>query len=181
MVANKRMDCFSSIPTNNLALSEIRNKSMEEMNTPAKEWREALEKVCKLSGIGMCPGCGLTPEGLEGLLTTHSAHLVERIEKVFDSHILMAKESLSNAVSDQEAPYRHQYGRLLQMKQELLDQHSAQLVERGNKNAVIKEYKDEGAMFVLKVEDGKTYEASMPIPKWHEVGKLEYRTPSTKP
>lgn len=43
------------------------------------------------------------------------------------------------------------------------------------RNGVIKEYKDEGVMFVLKVEDGKTYEASMPIPKWAEVGKLTFR------
>lgn len=44
------------------------------------------------------------------------------------------------------------------------------------RNGVIKEYKDEGVMFVLKVEDGKTYEASMPIPKWAEVGKITMRT-----
>lgn len=45
----------------------------------------------------------------------------------------------------------------------------------GKRNAVVKEYKDEGVMFILKVEDGKTYEASMPIPKWGEVGKLQLR------
>lgn len=47
----------------------------------------------------------------------------------------------------------------------------------GKRNAVIKEYKDEGVMFILKVEDEKTYEANMPIPKWAEIGKLELRTP----
>lgn len=46
------------------------------------------------------------------------------------------------------------------------------------RNGVIKEYKDEGVMFVLKVEDGNTYEASMPIPKWAEVGKITMRTPN---
>ena len=45
----------------------------------------------------------------------------------------------------------------------------------GKRNAVVKEYKDEGAMFVLKVEDGKTYEASMPIPKWVEVSSVKFR------
>lgn len=48
----------------------------------------------------------------------------------------------------------------------------------GKRNAVMKEYKDEGVMFILKVEDGKTYEASMPIPKWAEVGKLTLRDQS---
>jgi hypothetical protein len=42
-------------------------------------------------------------------------------------------------------------------------------------NARVKEYKDEGAMFILKVENGETYEASMPIPKWNKVGKLKLR------
>jgi len=48
---------------------------------------------------------------------------------------------------------------------------------RGRKvrNGVIREYKDEGVMFILKIENGKTYEASMPIPKWVEVGKVEFR------
>ena len=47
--------------------------------------------------------------------------------------------------------------------------------QSGKRNAVVKEYKDEGVMFILKVEDGKTYEASMPIPKWGEVGKVQLR------
>jgi len=50
--------------------------------------------------------------------------------------------------------------------------------ESGKRNVVVKEYKDEGVMFILKVEDGKTYEASMPIPKWAEVGKLTLRDQS---
>ena len=50
--------------------------------------------------------------------------------------------------------------------------------DSGKRNAVVKEYKDEDVMFVLKVEDGKTYEASMPIPKWGEVGKLQLRDQS---
>ena len=48
------------------------------------------------------------------------------------------------------------------------------------RNGVIKEYKDEGVMFILKVVDGKTYEASMPIPKWAEVGKLTLRDDTIK-
>jgi hypothetical protein len=48
----------------------------------------------------------------------------------------------------------------------------------GNRNAIVKEYEDEGVMFVLMVKDGKTYEASMPIPKWAEVGRLEFREPT---
>lgn len=47
--------------------------------------------------------------------------------------------------------------------------------ERGKRNGVIKEYEDEGVMFVLKVENGYTYEACMPIPKWVGVGKVELR------
>ena len=43
------------------------------------------------------------------------------------------------------------------------------------RNGVVKEYEDQGVMFVLKVEGDKTYEASMPIPKRVEVGKLEMR------
>ena len=50
--------------------------------------------------------------------------------------------------------------------------------ESGKRNAVVKEYQDEGVMFILKIEDGKTYEASMPIPKWAEVGKLQLRDQS---
>jgi hypothetical protein len=50
--------------------------------------------------------------------------------------------------------------------------------DSGKRNAVVKEYKDEDVMFILKVEDGKTYEASMPIPKWVEVGKLTLRDQS---
>ena len=33
-------------------------------------FKEQLKRVCDLSGIHMCPGCGLTPQGLEQLLTT---------------------------------------------------------------------------------------------------------------
>lgn len=50
--------------------------------------------------------------------------------------------------------------------------------ESGKRNAVVKEYQDEGVMFILKIEDGKTYEASMPIPKWAEIGKLTLRDQS---
>lgn len=47
-------------------------------NTPTKvervdavdAFKEQLKRVCDLSGIHMCPGCGLTPQGLEQLLTT---------------------------------------------------------------------------------------------------------------
>ena len=46
------------------------------------------------------------------------------------------------------------------------------------RNAVVREYKDEGAMFLMKVENGKTYEVSIPIPKWAEVGKLQPRDES---
>ena len=42
-------------------------------------------------------------------------------------------------------------------------------------NAKIAEYKDEGVMFILKREDGKLYEASMPIPDWHETGEVALR------
>lgn len=54
----------------------------------------------------------------------------------------------------------------------LLQAHTTALKGR---NATVKEYQDEGVMFVLKVEDGKAYEANMPIPKWGEVGKTELR------
>ena len=58
----------------------------------------------------------------------------------------------------------------------LTEAHQAGIGEAVEKrNGVIKEYKDEGVMFILKVEDGKTYEASMPIPKWAEVGKVQLR------
>lgn len=67
---------------------------------------------------------------------------------------------------------------LFKIYQYLLN-HQQQVEEAVRKrNGVIKEYKDEGVMFVLKVEDGKTYEASMPIPKWAEVGKITMRTPN---
>ena len=53
------------------------------------------------------------------------------------------------------------------------DQEKEEVISK--RNAIVKEYKEENMMFILKVEDGKTYEASMPIPKWGEVGKLELR------
>lgn len=36
--------------------------------TPEQDWRENLKKICDYSGMGMCPGCGLTPEGLDALI-----------------------------------------------------------------------------------------------------------------
>ena len=43
------------------------------------------------------------------------------------------------------------------------------------KEVRIREYAEEGVLFILKYEKGETYEASMPIPKWVKVGKLELR------
>jgi len=45
----------------------------------------------------------------------------EEVEYILDSHIEMAKHSLKNAVADQVSPYKHQLGRLLQAKEEILD------------------------------------------------------------
>lgn len=33
-----------------------------------EEYKKGLAKVCELSGIHMCPGCGITPEGLDILI-----------------------------------------------------------------------------------------------------------------
>ena len=80
---------------------------------------------------------------------------------------------------------RIQWGRettLMDKAADMLETHLQELQkareDSGKRNAVVKEYKDEDVMFVLKVEDGKTYEASMPIPKWAEVGKLTLRDQS---
>lgn len=51
---------------------------------------------------------------------------------------------------------------------------------REEKKVRIAEYPDAGAMFILKSENGKTYEASMPIPKWKEVGPLAFRQTLTQ-
>ena len=45
----------------------------------------------------------------------------KRVNHILDSHIEMARDSLKNAVADQCAPYKHQLGRLLQLKTEIID------------------------------------------------------------
>jgi len=59
------------------------------------------------------------------LLTSRDTSWKERVRKeveyILDSHIEMARDSLKNAVADQVAPYKHQFGRLLQAKSEILN------------------------------------------------------------
>lgn len=41
--------------------------NMTTKTNEVEEYKKGLSDICKMSGIGMCPGCGLTPEGLEKL------------------------------------------------------------------------------------------------------------------
>lgn len=44
-----------------------------------KTFRESLKRICEMSGMGVCPGCGLTPEGLDFIITSHDAELRRKI------------------------------------------------------------------------------------------------------
>ena len=57
--------------------------SMTQTNEGVTSYKKVLSEVCELSGMGYCPGCGLSPEGLEQILTTTKADwLRSEIEKL---------------------------------------------------------------------------------------------------
>ena len=45
---------------------------MTSHNEELKFFREQLKQVCEYSRLGMCPSCGLTPEGLDKFTATHN-------------------------------------------------------------------------------------------------------------
>lgn len=54
--------------------------------TPDTEWeaqtfRENLERVCKYAETNYCPGCGLTPEGLDQLISSRDTYWEEQLQK----------------------------------------------------------------------------------------------------
>ncbi len=44
------------------------------------KFKEDLKAVCEMSGLGMCPGCGLTPEGLDDIHQATVEEIIEIIE-----------------------------------------------------------------------------------------------------
>lgn len=131
-----------------------------------------------------------TPEGIEervyellekhvhaepdGENIKHEFHPLRR--EIHEDMVALLHQELQKALTVQAIQIReeeaNEYNKIIERELQKARE------QRARRNAVIKEYKDEGVMFVLKVEDGKTYEASMPIPKWAEVGKLTLRDQS---
>lgn len=60
-IFNKRLN-VERILSKKLMFNNMTTKTNE-----VEEYKKGLSDICKMSGIGMCPGCGLTPEGLEKL------------------------------------------------------------------------------------------------------------------
>lgn len=56
-----------------------------------EEYKKGLSEICKHSGIQMCPGCGLTPKGLDILLHQELQKAREeereRIEAIFKENV----------------------------------------------------------------------------------------------
>jgi len=67
-------------------------------HTDEQAYKSNLEKICNCSGIGMCPGCGLTLEALEQLITTAQSAKVEEVLEIVN------KIDLSYAVNDGRSP-----------------------------------------------------------------------------
>ena len=106
--------------------------------------------------------------------TNHTDSVELLVEKAREKFKDLAP--MGHKVTSEEVDFASQQFAYMWLLPTLQANQSQQVEEAVRKrNGVIKEYKDEGVMFVLKVEDGKTYEASMPIPKWAEVGKLTLR------
>ena len=94
------------------------------MNTPDTEWESGFDDRYKVD-IGSQFLKSDIKLFIQSLLISRDTYWKERVRKevehILDSHIEMAKHSLKNAVADQVAPYKHQLGRLLQAKAEILD------------------------------------------------------------
>lgn len=63
-------------------------------NEQVEAYKKGLKQTCSMSLIGMCPGCGLTPEGLEQIIATTQTAKVEEVLEIVN------KVDLSYAVND---------------------------------------------------------------------------------
>lgn len=76
-------------------------------NTDVENYKKGLSDICKMSGLGMCPGCGLTPEGLEKLTALAVEKERERIRSLFSHTEYIKRNTLIDALSPHSDTLEH--------------------------------------------------------------------------